>query len=106
MGINNKDVILAWTIFYIGIDAGSISLNCVVIDQDRRIIYESPYSRHMGRIEEKLLELVNEQYHKLGRENIKAIMCVPFSPGFFPKKDPVARLLQYSASVSVMISQC
>ncbi|MDB9822285.1 acyl-CoA dehydratase activase [Deltaproteobacteria bacterium] len=59
--------------YSIGIDAGSVSLNCVVINRDKAIMYESPYNRHMGRIEEKLLELIRELYKKFGRENIEAV---------------------------------
>ena len=73
MSINNRATKDSPRNYYIGIDAGSVSINCVIIDQDRRIIYESPYNRHMGKIEEKLLELISEQYQKVGRENIKAI---------------------------------
>jgi activator of 2-hydroxyglutaryl-CoA dehydratase len=36
--------------YYAGIDAGSVSLNCVVINQNREIIYESPYQRHLGKV--------------------------------------------------------
>ena len=44
--------------YYVGIDAGSVSINCVVIDQDRDIIYESPYKRHLGKVEEEVLGLI------------------------------------------------
>jgi len=44
--------------FLVGIDAGSVSLNCVVIDSDRRIVYEAPYRRHFGKVEEEALVLM------------------------------------------------
>jgi predicted CoA-substrate-specific enzyme activase len=59
--------------YYIGIDAGSVSLNSVVINQDKEIIYESPYFRHLGRIEEAVLELIKKQYDEFGKDRIKAI---------------------------------
>ncbi len=59
--------------YYVGIDAGSVSLNCVVINQARQIIYESPYKRHLGKVEEKTLQLIHELCQELGREKIKAI---------------------------------
>jgi predicted CoA-substrate-specific enzyme activase len=59
--------------YYAGIDAGSVSLNCVVINQNREIIYESPYQRHLGKVEEALIELVHQLYEKFGQEKIKAI---------------------------------
>jgi predicted CoA-substrate-specific enzyme activase len=59
--------------YYIGIDAGSVSINCVVINQDKQIIYESPYRRHMGRIEEAVSEFIREQYELLGKKSILAV---------------------------------
>jgi activator of 2-hydroxyglutaryl-CoA dehydratase len=36
---------------YVGIDAGSISVNCIVINDKREIVYEFPYDRHLGKVE-------------------------------------------------------
>lgn len=59
--------------YYVGIDAGSVSLNCVVINKEKEILYESPYKRHMGRVEEEVLGLIHDLYQRFGREKIKAI---------------------------------
>lgn len=59
--------------YYIGIDAGSVSLNSVVINQDKEIIFELPYNRHVGRIEEATFKLIKKQYDVLGKDRIKAI---------------------------------
>ena len=59
--------------YYVGIDAGSVSLNCIVIDQNREIIYESPYNRHLGKVEEETLRLIHELYQKLDQKKIKAV---------------------------------
>ncbi|MBN2060144.1 MAG: CoA activase [Deltaproteobacteria bacterium] len=58
--------------YYAGIDVGSISVNCVVIDGEKNIIYESPYKRHMGRVEEVTIKIIDEIYEKWG-EKIKAV---------------------------------
>lgn len=58
---------------FIGIDAGSVSLNCVVIDQEKNILYESPYLRHMGRVEEEVLGLMGDLHRKFTPEQITAI---------------------------------
>jgi activator of 2-hydroxyglutaryl-CoA dehydratase len=47
--------------YYVGIDAGSVSLNCVVIDQKKEIVYESPYKRHLGKVEEEVLDSIYGQ---------------------------------------------
>jgi len=46
--------------FYVGIDAGSVSLNCIVINHEREIVYEFPYVRHLGRVEERVLALISD----------------------------------------------
>jgi predicted CoA-substrate-specific enzyme activase len=59
--------------YYVGIDAGSVSLNCVVIDQKKQMVYESPYKRHLGKVEEGVLELFQDLYQRFGQEKIKAV---------------------------------
>ncbi len=59
--------------FYVGIDAGSVSLNCIVINQKQEIIYELPYQRHLGRVEEGLLALLQGLYGKFGEDRISSI---------------------------------
>jgi predicted CoA-substrate-specific enzyme activase len=59
--------------YYMGIDLGSVSLNSIVITRDRKIVYESPYERHMGRMEESVSRLIKELYDRYGRESVKAI---------------------------------
>ncbi|MGE5841269.1 MAG: BadF/BadG/BcrA/BcrD ATPase family protein, partial [Deltaproteobacteria bacterium] len=58
--------------YYVGIDAGSVSLNAVVIDQDKKIVYEAPYKRHMGKVEEEVLLLIQDLQERFGRERILA----------------------------------
>jgi predicted CoA-substrate-specific enzyme activase len=58
--------------YYAGIDVGSVSVNGIVIDQDRKIVYEAPYKRHMGRVEEEVLAVIQDVYERFGEENILA----------------------------------
>ena len=59
--------------YYVGIDVGSVSLNCVVINPAREIVYEAPYKRHMGRVEEEIEKLLSALYRRLGQNNIEAV---------------------------------
>ena len=61
------------TNYYIGIDLGSVSLNSIVITQDREIVYESPYKRHMGRMEESVSWLIKELYKNFDMDTVRAI---------------------------------
>lgn len=58
---------------YAGIDAGSVSLNCVVINQDRKILFEAPYKRHLGKVEEEVQKLLRELYQRFGTDRLKAV---------------------------------
>ncbi len=58
---------------YVGIDAGSVSVNCIVINREKEIIYESPYQRHMGKVEEEVFALLNSLNQEFGQKNIRAV---------------------------------
>ena len=59
--------------YHVGIDAGSVSLNCLVINHHKQIIYEFPYKRHLGRVEENTAALIQALYRKFGEESIRSI---------------------------------
>jgi activator of 2-hydroxyglutaryl-CoA dehydratase len=56
-----------------GIDAGSVSLNCIVVDERGEIICELPYQRHLGKVEEGVLTLVKGLHQQLGEERIRSV---------------------------------
>jgi predicted CoA-substrate-specific enzyme activase len=58
---------------YAGIDAGSVSVNCLVIDERKRILHEFPYVRHLGKVEETVAARIRELHERFGRENIAAV---------------------------------
>jgi predicted CoA-substrate-specific enzyme activase len=59
--------------YYIGVDAGSVSVNGIVINQDREILYEAPYKRHMGRVEDEVIALLRDLSGRWGEERIQAV---------------------------------
>ena len=56
-----------------GIDAGTVSLNCVLVNEAGDLVYEHPFICHFGRVEEKVLELMRNIYDKFGEENIGSV---------------------------------
>ncbi|MBW1797773.1 MAG: CoA activase, partial [Deltaproteobacteria bacterium] len=58
---------------YVGIDAGAVSLNCIVLNEKREIVFESPYKRHLGKVEEAVPALIQDLYDKVGEESIRSI---------------------------------
>jgi len=59
--------------YYIGIDAGSVSVNALVIDGNKRILYEAPYKRHLGRVEEEVLALIRHLSDRFGEDHVAAV---------------------------------
>ena len=59
--------------YYAGIDAGSVSVNAVVINSKGELIYEAPYRRHFGGAEASVYDIVKELYNRFGVEAVKAI---------------------------------
>ena len=59
--------------YFVGIDAGSVSLNALVIDEHKAIVYEPPYKRHFGKVEEETLSLIRHLYETFGQNNIRSI---------------------------------
>ncbi len=57
---------------YVGIDAGSTSVNCVVINEKRELVFEAPYKRHFGRVEDAVVDLISGIYDKFGRSKVRA----------------------------------
>lgn len=58
--------------YQVGIDVGSTTIKCIVLDEKKHIIYKS-YHRHRAVIKEKVLELmvhINEQYVQDGAVKI------------------------------------
>jgi activator of 2-hydroxyglutaryl-CoA dehydratase len=59
--------------YYIGIDAGSVSVNAVVVDNSGEVIIEYPYRRHFGGVETSVFEIVCDLYDRFAYETIKAL---------------------------------
>jgi predicted CoA-substrate-specific enzyme activase len=59
--------------YTVGIDIGSVSINCIVMNDERGIDYEFPYRRHFGRVEPQLAELVRQLYERFSPEEIRAV---------------------------------
>ena len=60
-------------LYWAGIDAGSVSINCVVMDETKNVVYEHPYQRHLGRVEESVFNLIQSLYNQFGEDRIQAI---------------------------------
>ena len=43
---------------YVGIDVGSVSVNSAVIGSHGELLFETPYKRHFGKVEETVHEVI------------------------------------------------
>ena len=59
--------------YTVGIDIGSVSLNCIVINKDKDVVFESAYKRHFGKIDGEILSLVEGLFQKFGEKRIRSI---------------------------------
>ena len=60
-------------IFFVGIDVGSVSLNAVVINENREIVYEAPYERHLGKVDRRVFLLIEGIYEQFGENRVQSI---------------------------------
>jgi predicted CoA-substrate-specific enzyme activase len=86
--------------FYAGIDAGSVSLNCIVIDDRGEVVYEFPYKRHLGKVEEEVLALVRRLHDEFGEERIR---CVSFTGNHGKKLSEKLGLFHEFESISQVL---
>ncbi len=57
-------------VYAVGIDVGSISINCVVLDAQSKLVYEHPYQRHFGRIAPSTLAVLRAVWERFGADRI------------------------------------
>lgn len=58
---------------FVGIDAGSVSINCAVINGKREFVFEYPYQRHFGKVEEKTGRMIEDLFDRFGKTAVESI---------------------------------
>jgi predicted CoA-substrate-specific enzyme activase len=59
--------------YTVGIDIGSVSINCAVLDEDGNLVYEAPYQRHFGRFVPQTLQTFETIYQRFDEDKIESI---------------------------------
>lgn len=57
----------------VGIDVGSVSINCVVIDEPGNVVWEAPYLRHFGLIRQELERLLEELRRRYDPRSVRSV---------------------------------
>ena len=60
--------------YVVGIDAGSVSVNCMVLNARKEVLFEHPYRRHFGQVQKTVAEIVEEVRHRFGNDSLKKII--------------------------------
>lgn len=63
----------------VGVDIGSVSINCVILDKNRRVVLETPYLRHFGLIYEETRKLLENILLRIRGENSGVLRSVSFT---------------------------
>lgn len=63
----------------IGVDIGSVSVNCVVLDENRQVALETPYLRHFGLFYEETCKILKDVFDRIRTEKSGTIRSVGFT---------------------------
>mgnify|MGYP000990090598 CR=1 FL=1 len=66
-------------VYDVGIDVGSVSINCMVIDEHRQVVLETPYLRHFGLVYEETLSILKSVYSAPFIEHPNALRSISFT---------------------------
>lgn len=102
ISIINKEVTL--TLYYkIGIDAGSTTLKCIVLNEEDKILY-SNYERHYSKVREKLIEELENIKGII--ENKKFKIAITGSAGYGISKEYNLPFVQEVFATTLAIKRC
>ncbi|PTN31693.1 acyl-CoA dehydratase activase [Desulfonatronum sp. SC1] len=59
--------------YHIGVDVGSVSVNCVVLDESETIVHEAPYRRHFGLVLDETARVLEDILARFPREQVQSI---------------------------------
>lgn len=57
----------------LGIDIGSVSINCILLDEQGQVVFEAPYKRHFGLIVEETSSTLEETFNNFNQDNIRSV---------------------------------
>ncbi|RQD73102.1 BadF/BadG/BcrA/BcrD ATPase family protein, partial [Desulfonatronospira sp. MSAO_Bac3] len=57
----------------VGLDVGSVSINCCVVDSGGEIVFETPYKRHFGLVLEETRQTLRDIYNRFDPEQIDSV---------------------------------
>jgi len=63
----------------VGVDIGSVSINCIILDENRRVVLETPYLRHFGLIYEETHKLLKDILQRVRAEGSGILRSVSFT---------------------------
>ncbi|SMP45271.1 CoA-substrate-specific enzyme activase, putative [Desulfonatronum zhilinae] len=59
--------------YHIGVDVGSVSVNCVVLDDSETLVHEAPYRRHFGLVLDETARVLEDVLARFPRKQVQSI---------------------------------
>ncbi len=59
--------------YYLGLDIGSVSINAVILNENKEIIFELPYTRHFGLVNEKTYNILKSIFDRFSVDKFQGI---------------------------------
>ena len=60
--------------YVVGIDAGSVSVNCIVLNTRKAVLFEHPYRRHYGQVQKTVSGVLQEVERRFGNDSLRNIV--------------------------------
>ena len=86
--------------YVVGIDVGSVSINCVAVDEQSELVYEHPYERHSQKTAHHTLQVLKAVYQRLGGERIERVAFTGNHGKIIAER--VAALYEYSSITELL----
>lgn len=59
--------------YHVGVDVGSVSVNCIVVDDHEIIVFEALYRRHFGLVLEETARVLDEIFTRFPKEHVHSV---------------------------------
>lgn len=59
--------------YHVGLDVGSVSVNCIVVDEGESIVFEAPYRRHFGLVLVETARVMDEVFSLFPPDRVRSV---------------------------------
>jgi predicted CoA-substrate-specific enzyme activase len=63
----------------VGVDVGSVSINCIILDENQKVVLETPYLRHFGLIYEETHKVLGDVLRRIEAQGSSVLRSLSFT---------------------------